>query len=306
VGRPTESGAVRAPARIDLSDVTQGVNGSCMRNSRVGALVGFRLARSRGIAGVCKNSIFIFGLSLLSALPLGAAPVAFSTGFEPPQDMVGPFGTTGFSTQEPNFGLFASRNGIDAAHEMTIENTLVKSGTQALRIDTSFAAGIQSGVSAKFENAEPFVTIGADVYFQSSSSQTDWQFAAGDDSAAGGFVGGFNISSDDGRFQIITGGFPQTGPIISRDTWYHFTLSFNLLSQTYDVLVNNSPVVSNKPFLATASQLRVFQFDSFAGGNDAGVLDNFSFTATPEPTVGVSLCSGLLVLLGKRRRAPAA
>jgi hypothetical protein len=125
--------------------------------------------------------------------------VRYSTGFEQPQFNVGPFGPdpgSGTAQDPSHWSLFAGGNGADLANEIRIANSVVRSGAQALLIDAASANGVQSGVSASFENTQPFVTIQADVRLQSSSKRTVWQFVAIDKTAPGGFVGGFNIAPE--------------------------------------------------------------------------------------------------------------
>lgn len=243
----------------------------------------------------------VASLALWGLMPFGlnerADAASYATGFEQPQFAAGPF-----PSQDAYWNLFAASNGADLTNEVRIETAFVRSGAQALQINASSANSVQSGVSGWLENSAAFVTIQADVLLRASTAQTVWQFAAGDSGASGGFVGGFNIFPDDGRFQLITGGFPQTGPVIARDVWSHYELDFNLLTQTYTVVVNGSIVAPNVPFLASTSQLRIFQFDTFAGGNDSAVVDNYSFAATPEPSTFMLLAGGAMVLSSYRGR----
>jgi hypothetical protein len=214
-----------------------------------------------------------------------AAGVDYETGFEPPQFSKGPFGIDSFSltTQEPShWSLFRVTGQANLPNEVRIQDDVVRSGAQALWINAAAAHGSQSGVSASFENSEPFVTIQADVRMQSSTKQTVWQFVATDKGAPGGFVGGFNIAPDNGRLQLVTGGFTQTRPVIVRDTWSHYELDFDLAAHTYKVIIDGTVIASDVPFLANTAQLRAFQFDTSGDGDDSAVVDNFSFVATGQ------------------------
>lgn len=218
--------------------------------------------------------------SLSSPIPK-AGPLHYRTGFESGEFREGPFTKDDFPhTQDINWSLFANGAGADLPAAVRIERSLVRSGSQALCIDASPLHSVQGGVVAHFENAQRLVRIEADVYLKSSGSQTVWQFTSGDDSALGGFVGGFNVHPRNGELQLITAGFPWIRPLFKRDTWNHCELHFDLDKQSYTIVINGTPVAASVPFLAPTEKLRLFQLDSFAGGNDAAYLDNFSFAAT--------------------------
>lgn len=213
-----------------------------------------------------------------------AGPVNYRTGYEAPEFKTGTMSVGRFPyTQDSHWALHASGDGADIDAAIQIEISVVRSGAQALSVDALPLHSVKGGVSAKFENAQRFVSIEADVYLKASNSPTVWQFAAGDDSVSGGFVGGFNVHPDNGSLQLITAGFPGTQPVFQRDAWTHCELHFDLHKQSYDVVLNGATVATAVPILAPTRQIRIFQLDSFARGNDRAYLDNFSFTATDSP-----------------------
>ena len=117
---------------------------------------------------------------------------------------------------------------------------------------------------------------------------------------SGPFFGGFNALAD-GTLQIITTGFHVTSPVITRDVWNLWEVDYDFKSQTFNILINNSLVATNEPFLNPATAFGTGLFDTFnaTGGNDLGFIDNYSITgaAVPEPGTFVLLGTGCLILL---------
>lgn len=215
------------------------------------------------------------------SIPLFAAEAILVTGFESPEFNLGSFGTgNGGETQSPAWSLLWFGPVPDILNLVRVQSTVVRSGMQALAVQSEFQNSAQRGFFTVREHSAEIVKIGADVRLASATSQTTWQFGVGDYSAEGGFVGGFNIASDDGRLQQFTAGFPDTGPIVRRDMWYRFDLVFDLPKQTYSISVDGVVIAPRLAFLAPTSKLRIFQFDTFASGNDVAYFDNFSFTGS--------------------------
>ena len=200
----------------------------------------------------------------------------YRSDFEAPAFTEGSFARKADSLDTKNayWSLFTNGQGADLPNLARIQRGTVRAGTLALRIDASAARAVQSGVSTTIENHAQLITIEADVFLKSSKQQTTWQFAAGDPGV--GFVGGINLAADDRQLQLITARYPQKPTTITRDVWSHYKMVFDLLTQTYDVSINDTVVVSHVPFVATAKQLQTFQFATFAKGDDAAFLDNFA------------------------------
>jgi len=221
---------------------------------------------------------------VLASLALATATVAhaqiiYQTGFENPPFVVGPI------AGQDSWSVFGT------AAAVTIQTSVVKTGTQAVLIDASLAPG-QTGPwrNAPFDtstSSNKIVTIDADVYLASGSTNDAWQFAALSPNLSN-FIAGFNALVD-GTLQLITPGFPVTGPVITRDTWMHYTLRMNFAAQTFDVLINNSPVATSLPIRNSETQFGSFIFDTFYGNahgaNDKGYLDNLSIQAEGAPNL---------------------
>jgi len=219
-------------------------------------------------------------VSLASATLAQTAPLQ-QTNFGPPIKL-GAFGNgKGLGTQDPQWSLFANGNGVNLPAMARIQTAFVAPGSpQALQIFAVAGHKHQCGVSTKVAGDAQVITYEADVQLRSSLHQTAWQFAAGDDSAHG-FVGGFNVLPD-GHLQLITKGSPpQPATTVPRDVWKHFAISFDLRKQTSEIWIDGQSQVTNLPFLAPAKRVAIFQFDTFAGGDDTACLANFVAHAGP-------------------------
>ena len=241
-----------------------------------------------------KHPIFAaFGVFVWVLYPGGdgraRAGVIYQSGFESPTFTVGPL------AGQDGWNVFSGGNTPGA---VTVQTAVVDSGSQAVEVNTSLASG-QTG-PFRFDQSspsDPIVIMQADVLLTSSSVQTAWQFAGITPGLQ--FMGGFNALSD-GTLQIITAGFPLTAPVISRDVWNRWEVIYNFNAQTFDILINNTLVAANEPFLTPSSTFGEGLFDTFnaAGGNDKGYLDNYSITSVPEPGSLVLLGSSSPLLLG--------
>lgn len=252
-----------------------------------------------GSSGLLTGIFRALICACVAASTSARASVFYATGFESPQFATGPFPVY---PANPDWGAW----GVTGAS--SIQTGVIHTGTQAVLIDASAANTTQSGIWTEHENLGSLVTVSADVYLQSSSDPTAWQFAAYDwNESTWWFVGGFNPLSD-GRLQLITAGFPQTAPVVTRDAWNNYRAVFDLESQTFDAYINNSLVAGDVPFLSPTTYVRGFQFDTFGREgnpnppNDRAYFDNFSFQAVPEPMRGVMLTLGATAILLRRRR----
>jgi hypothetical protein len=263
-----------------------------------------------GVVGALKGSALTTGIVialLLGSVRRAEAGFIYQTGFENP-----PFATGAVAGQD-GWSVF----GVPGV--ATVQNSVALTGTQAVLVDAAAAGSQQTGPwhSDPFDttiNVNKTVVVDADVLLKSSSNPTAWQFAALTPNL-GTFFGGFNVLTD-GRLQLITPGFPDTNPVVTRDVWNHFEVRYDFPDQTFDVLINNNPVAGQLPFLTSQTVYGTLLFDSFASGNDQGYLDNVLIQdvrtqsptqTTPEPSTIVLLGSGGLTMLGYRlcrRRRP--
>jgi hypothetical protein len=242
-----------------------------------------------------KNAIGIAVATLIGAIYLFAsgqaqAGVVYQTGFENPPFTLGPI------AGQDSWNVFSGGGTPDA---VTIQNAVSFAGSQAVEINTAAASGQTGPFRVDQSSAsDSIVTMQAEVMLTSSSVQTAWQFA-GLTGSLGTFFGGFNALPN-GTLQIITPGFPVTSsPVITRDVWNLWEVDYDFKTQTFDILINNSLVAANEPFLNPATVFGTGLFDTFnaTGGNDLGYFDNYSITGVPEPESFVVLGTSCLILL---------
>jgi hypothetical protein len=245
-----------------------------------------------------KHATLPLVASLTCALCLGGssrahAGIIYQTGFENPPFTLGPI------AGQDGWNVFSGGSTPNAA---TIQNAVFFAGSQAVEVNTAQASG-QTGPwrSDPSSPSDQIVTMKAEVMLTSSSVPTAWQFA-GLTGSLGTFFGGFNALTD-GTLQIITTGFPvTTSSVVSRDVWNLWEVDYNFTTQTFNILINNSLVAANEPFLNPATAFGTGLFDTFnaTGGNDIGYLDNYSITGAviPEPGGLVLLGTSSLFMLG--------
>lgn len=234
------------------------------------------------------------GLVLAVTLSLAVSAHAgtlYATGFENP-----PF-TTGNLAGQDGWSVFGSATPM-------VENTLVKSGLQAVSLDGS---GIgQSGPFHTDFSTGPLISLSVDIYIASSSTQSEWQFG-GLGPGLSPFLGGIDVYSN-GQIAAITSGFPTIGTL-TYDAWNNFSLLFNLNTQTYSIFENGAPLAANLGLCgdngacagAHVSSFGAGFFDTFGSGNDKGYIDNYS-ASVPEPSALMLLGSGFAGLAGMIRR----
>jgi hypothetical protein len=246
----------------------------------------------------------IFSAVLVAAVAPAAFgnSIVYSTSFEDP-----PF-TPGVITGQDGWNVFGP--GVS-----TVENTFAESGTQAVFI--SGATASQSGpYHADTSTGTPYVDVSADIAIFTSSTQTEWQFAALGPNLTG-YLGGINILANN-EIVPITAGSQEIGTFTRATTfdgtaWQHIDLLFNMTAQTYSVTLNGTLLASGLSFCGsnstcTGASLPTYGdgfFDSFGTGNDAAYMDNYSVTnvsGTPEPGTSMLMLGGAGLLALVRRR----
>jgi hypothetical protein len=220
-----------------------------------------------------------------ASVPTGtpAPSPAYSTGFEPPDFLLGKLRDSGSAAgAKAHWSIFAGGEESLNARAVQIQKTSGVRGSQVLTIDAAPLGKTQIAATVEWENSGSLVTIQGDVFYQSSAKKSDWAFTACDPEAGGTWnVAGFNVFSD-GHLQMVTTGYPQNMNRIPRDTWTHVEVRMNLKTQTFDVSFNGTTVAKEVRFLTRTSKIRVFRFSAFGGGDDRACLDNFSFTAAAQ------------------------
>ena len=213
--------------------------------------------------------------------------------------------STGFESPTYSLGALSGQDGWDffGSGTAVVQDAVVHSGSQAAEIT---AASAQTGPMRLFPapSANSLITMTADIYLQSSSRQTAWQFGA-----YNGF-GGINVLAD-GSVQLITTGLPVVSSLVSRDAWNQYELDYDLQSSTFDFLLNGTSIASNLAFPGPISYYSGTSYlttvNSFGGGdaNDAAFVDDLSITANPVPEPGslalLLPAAGSFLLLRRRR-----
>lgn len=243
-----------------------------------------------------KSTIVMRVLSVAaSLLPTSRTQAAGIEEFEAPQFSVGALGTgDGLKTQSMLWSLFSVGMNPDLLKQTQVQKEIVRSGSQALVVNSVFAGGFQSGFSTCRENSARRIKISADVLLGDTDRKSTWQFIAGDMSVAngaGGIVGGFEIHPD-GTLRPVSNVDRKTNVVIPRDVWRNYSLVFDLDSQSFNLLVDGKIVMDKVPMRASAEKVRIFQFSTFANGSDKAYFDNFIFAFPgvdgPGSTVGVA------------------
>jgi hypothetical protein len=228
---------------------------------------------------------------------VGNAHADYSTSFEAPDF------TTGTLDGQGGWHEFPGPTAVD------VGNALALTGTQALTIIPALAAG-QDGAYYTDNTPDPIVRQSADIYLYSSSTQSEWQFAALGPNLIG-FAGGIDILPDDSVI-LTSAGFPVVATF-TRNQWNHVDLLLDYSTQTFSVDINGARVASDVAFCGdngpcTSGTPVPFHangfFDAFGGPtvNDLGVLDNYSVAAVPEANNWAMLLAGLGLIGWQTRR----
>jgi hypothetical protein len=239
-----------------------------------------------------------------------SAIVHYQTGFEAPTFTLGPLiGQDGWV-------------GDPAANPaITVQNTVVASGSQAVRANAAGdPLGFQwawkplSTVTVPATTAEPLVTISWDMQLS--------PLGGGDTPTK---LWGIDLYNGTGRIAVV-GIFQDTGgPVIAgtgadgqtlfnlggapaRGAWHNFQIVLNYDELTYDVRMDGNLIDFDVPFNvgANAGVDRTLGDADFTGqerGTDIGYFDNYSVTSAPVPeptTIALSALGGCALL--QRRR----
>ena len=245
-----------------------------------------------------KSLLLVAALVGLAVISCQAAPV-YSTGFENPPFTLGPI-----NGQGSWFVFSASGQTFDPV----IENTVVRSGLQAVGVDGFVLA--QTGPVFAPNLVAPALDMSADIFLGSSTSESAWQFASIGMNGVG-FAGGIDIYNGT-TIVAITGDITTVIGTFTRDTWHHVDIGLNYSTQTFSVTLDGSTLASGLAFCgnngspcngAAVTTMGWDIFDSFGGGNDFGAMDNFAISnPVPEPSSLALLASGLVGGLAALRK----
>lgn len=223
----------------------------------------------------------------LTAVTQASASVVFQTGFEP-----SPTETPGY-----DLGELAGQNGWFGASGVTVENSTVFSGSQAV----SYSATGLSGPNIighpltynSVANPDQIVTI--DMKFEESATGERSVWDAVDVYGNPGFT--FIAQIVVGTLGNASAGFGTLVPV-TRGTWNDYQLTLNFATGVVSASVNSQSLGSGT-FTATSLYTVDLGINS-SPGSDTGFWDQVSVTetaATPEPgSAGLLLAAiGLMV-----------
>ena len=251
----------------------------------------------RNLIGRHLATIMLLSISAVSA----NGAVVYSTGFEAPTFTLGNIaGQDGWALFNP----LASFNAV--------QNTFVKSGSQAAWVIPIPTSTVQTGMFHSASPTGPLINLSADIFLASSSSQNDWQFA-GLGAGLAPFIGGIDVRADN-SIVPITAGFTPAGTL-SRDVWNRVDFLFDMTTQKYSFSFNGATVATGVAFCCDngpcaggpVTSYGSSFFDVFAtlNSNDLGAIDNFNLSVNPvpEPSSLLLIASGLALLMTRRRFA---
>jgi hypothetical protein len=241
------------------------------------------------------------GLALLAwiSVPAAHAGVVYATGFENPPFVAG----NPWAGQDSwlEFGSAIT----------SIETFNVFAGSQAAFLDGSGTG--QSGPYHADSPTGPLIELSAEIYIYSSSSESEWQFAALAP-ALSAFIGGINLVPTDtsagttDNIELLTGANPVVGTF-NLNVWNNVDFVFDMTTQTYNFSLNGTLLGSGAAFCGsdgtcTGANIPAYGdslFDVFGvGGTDSALMDNFSLANVPEPGSLLLFGSGLALLIRRK------
>lgn len=242
------------------------------------------------VASLMAACAMAAGLAVSGAAQAG---VIFQTGFE-----------------DYALGALNGQNGwqVFGAAVPEVTDTLASSGTQSVVLHGGTAG--QSGPFHTDPSSETHISVSADIYLSSSTSQGSWQFGMLG-SGLSPFFGGVDIGAA-GNIVAISQGYPSIGSF-TRDAWHNIDVRLNFDSRTFDVLLDHTLIGNDIAFCGdnttctsgTVDTYSQVLFDTFGstGFNDAGYIDNVRVATfgVPEPTSWALMLTGFLGLGGALR-----
>jgi hypothetical protein len=224
--------------------------------------------------------------------------------------------STGFETPTFNTGQLAGQNGWtddgNASH-ITVENTFVNTGSQAVQFSASGASG-QTGVfladNYVVPAASPVITMTVDYYRASGGTASERVDVSGFDQNANG-LGLVRWDANNG-LEIVSGNSDTvSNGLLSSNTWEAISIAYNFSNDTFSVYLNNNLVKANLPFYqggATSTEFLEGGLFIQNPGTDLTYFDNYSVTASaPTPELATLYLLGpalVWVLFRVRHRIP--
>lgn len=246
-----------------------------------------------------------------------AATVLYnSSGFEPTT-----FSAGQLEGQDPVNGpwLRSGSNG-STADVRTSANIPVQAGTQAVQVTRAAA----NGSDARWAVLETVLAVTDPILIewdmrvvQSGGAQPFGPFFGIETyDGNGGFLvagtAGIDAKTGEVLYQATgTGSLTVAGAPVAFDTWHHFEMTLNFTTNTYSVLVNGSPRVTNEGFVDPGIEnFTDADIATTAAGGDAASLaaggtayfDNYRVSLVPEPAAAGILAAGIVGLLARRSR----
>jgi hypothetical protein len=238
--------------------------------------------------------------ALFAMAAQSSAVVLYSTGFEGPTFTAGPLpGQDGWQRIGGN-ATFA-----------TIQGSVVNSGSQALRMDTSpiSSAWLWKDLTYSQGTHGPVVTTTASFLFDNNAQGNsafgfDAYDVTGANRVAGLFVGGDGLARLIGSDSL----FVDSAVTLTANTWYTIGISINFATGAVTGSVNgNSLGISTTTNQTTLGDVDLY-VNAFgvgtgtSGGFNNIYVDNYMVQAVPEPATMAALGLGVAALIRRRRK----
>nr|WP_309695059.1 PEP-CTERM sorting domain-containing protein [Armatimonas sp.] len=276
----------------------------------------------------------------LSTLAHAQATVIYSTGFEAPTfsttataNLINPFtgvpyttvpGALGASTadqwglifqQVPGNNAQSGANFQNSVNSATVQTSVVRSGTQALKVDGVVGNQNSFGGFKSFalSTVSSIYDFSFDMRVSGASAQAgQWGFSLADQNnnslASLGFYSGVVVA---GSGSLIYGLGPVTP--VGYDNWVSYRLRVNFTARTLSVALNGAPISSlqNLPMRSDITYTSLTTGFALGGQAPTGApytttpeiayFDNLSITSAPEPGTLAFLALGGTLVVTRRR-----
>ncbi|MFT3787638.1 MAG: hypothetical protein QM770_15970 [Tepidisphaeraceae bacterium] len=273
----------------------------------------------RTISAAATVAVF----SVLAAPSLGATTLFDSQGFETPN-----YTTGSLVGQYPADANFTDEWVISAGTPgANVQTSVVKTGSQAVQVDRTTTTDQRYFWNQTPQTAARYVFIDWDMRYALatavSANNTGPFFGIESYSAtaAGPGVytphqqGALGVDTFTGKVLFLDPSFGAmnvgAGPALTPNTWNHFQIVVDYLTQTYNGYVNGTPAASNVAWNDATPATLWGDADLSHAATDfgtqlgAGYFDNLLVTTAPElpePVSAAALAAGALIGLKRQRR----